>query len=89
MQNSLSLSRLNLFKIWSLFVFKTSTYFLNINKQALAGVFSFKAETTKLKLNQAKNTSVLLTSSPIKIWGKSVNVLVSFNRTYKQAYTQT
>ena len=70
------------------FVFKTSTFSWiltnKLNNPALAGVFPLKTQTTKLKLNQAKNTFVLFPCSPIKIWGKSVKVLVRFNRTYKQ-----
>ena len=34
--------------------------------------------------NQAENIPVVLPCSPIKIWGKSVKVLLSYDRTYKQ-----
>jgi len=34
--------------------------------------------------NQAKNIPVVLSSSPIKIWGKTVKVFMTYDWTYKQ-----
>ena len=39
--------------------------------------------------NQAKNISVGLPSSPIKIWGKSVQGFLSYDQTNKQTDTMT
>ena len=38
--------------------------------------------------NQVKNISVALSSSQIKIWGKSVKGFMSYDRTHKQTNKQ-
>ena len=46
--------------------------------------FSHSSQNLK---NQAKNIPVVLPSSPIKIWGKSVQWFLSYDRSYKQQTT--
>ena len=48
-------------------------------------IFVIKVDSLNLESqNQAKNISVDLPSSPIKIWGKSVKRFLSYDRTNKQ-----
>ena len=58
----------------------------------LPGNWIFATQVSLLNLesqNQAKSIPVGLPSSPTKIWGKSVQVFPSYDRTNKQTDTQT
>ena len=53
-------------------------------------IFAIKVDLLNLESqNQAKNISVGLPISPIKIWGKSVQGFLSYDRTNKQTDWQT
>ena len=68
----------------------TPAVYLNLND--FTGVLNFAIKVFPLNLesqNQAKNIPVDLPSSPIKIWGKSVQGFLSYDRTKKQTNRQT
>ena len=52
-------------------------------------MFAIKFDSLNLESqNQAKNISIGLPSSPIQIWGKSIQGFLSYDRTNKQTKRQ-
>ena len=53
-------------------------------------MFALKVDPLNLESqNKAKNIPVILSSLPIKIWGKSVQGFLSYDRTHKQTEITT